>query len=857
MSGNSKTDQREKSKRGGHIITSQKNNMYFKRKGMNVMMFNTSELILDAVILSIVASTPEGISGFKIVQNVRSKIDVPENTFYPLLKQMQADGYLEVYHKDIGGRSRRFYKITDAGREHLTYCQQTWNSYLQGASSLLMTGAAQPAAEPASAMESAPQAVPASGSQPVPVMQAAPQVTPVSEPQPVPVMQAAPQAVPASGSQPVPVMQAAPQVTPVSEPQPVPVMNVTPQINPATVAQADATAAAAAGEDTFHIGGASNAMMDFDFSIGDDDSVTSDDMGFSSDGDLFEFDNIPASSFISYDEAPVVAPQPAMDAAPVVPEPVSEPAPQPVMDAEPVYQEPADEPATETIDMNAEPVYQEPADEPATETIDMNAPVESESGADSDEDDEADFLAEMAMGDSEESEDDDLPELESSMSDIATINALESMLTQLRSFETVMEAHPEPEVAEAATQEAAANASLNINDINAVAAMLNPAEAENTQSEASPESESIESSSTPVRYAETRNKETDDSVNSLVDLLKDDDQPKKRGFFGRNKKKNIPKELIADTPKPTPVPKSTSQSRPVMSESSPVPTSSSRMQEVRNPDSDDSVNSLVDLLKEDDSSSKKKGRKSRSSAADEFRATAADISAMSSSVPVPVPKQTSSSNPLRGFSSSTPLRAFSSSNPVRAFSSSRPVAPVPKAETSKSKPISRSSYREVPDDAVGGLADLLMEGKQKKSATPKIFSQKSYSKVSSSQPLASESSETPVPEAAIPEPSVSEPQVYKPAAAKTFEEKAAAPNAKPVETTATITKPLEAKAISTKPAEAKPVEAKSVETKAVVTPKTEPEKEAAPAQPEEAPMDDFKRRLLQAHLISNDEDSSK
>ena len=933
MSGNSKTDQREKSKRGGHIITSQKNNMYFKRKGMNVMMFNTSELILDAVILSIVASTPEGISGFKIVQNVRSKIDVPENTFYPLLKQMQADGYLEVYHKDIGGRSRRFYKITDAGREHLTYCQQTWNSYLQGASSLLMTGAAQPAAEPASAMESAPQAVPASGSQPVPVMQAAPQVTPVSEPQPVPVMQAAPQVVPASGSQPVPVMQAAPQavpvsgsqpapvmqaapqVTPVSEPQPVPVMNVTPQINPATVAQADATAAAAAGEDTFHIGGASNAMMDFDFSIGDDDSVTSDDMGFSSDGDLFEFDNIPASSFISYDEAPVVAPQPAMDAAPVVPEPVSEPAYQPVMDAapvvpepvsepapqpvmnaepvyqepvsepapqpvmdaepvyqepadepatetidmnaEPVYQEPADEPATETIDMNAEPVYQEPADEPATETIDMNAPVESESGADSDEDDEADFLAEMAMGDSEESEDDDLPELESSMSDIATINALESMLTQLRSFETVMEAHPEPEVAEAATQEAAANASLNINDINAVAAMLNPAEAENTQSEASPESESIESSSTPVRYAETRNKETDDSVNSLVDLLKDDDQPKKRGFFGRNKKKNIPKELIADTPKPTPVPKSTSQSRPVMSESSPVPTSSSRMQEVRNPDSDDSVNSLVDLLKEDDSSSKKKGRKSRSSAADEFRATAADISAMSSSVPVPVPKQTSSSNPLRGFSSSTPLRAFSSSNPVRAFSSSRPVAPVPKAETSKSKPISRSSYREVPDDAVGGLADLLMEGKQKKSATPKIFSQKSYSKVSSSQPLASESSETPVPEAAIPEPSVSEPQVYKPAAAKTFEEKAAAPNAKPVETTATITKPLEAKAISTKPAEAKPVEAKSVETKAVVTPKTEPEKEAAPAQPEEAPMDDFKRRLLQAHLISNDEDSSK
>ena len=918
---------------------------------MNVMMFNTSELILDAVILSIVASTPEGISGFKIVQNVRSKIDVPENTFYPLLKQMQADGYLEVYHKDIGGRSRRFYKITDAGREHLTYCQQTWNNYLQGASSLLMNGAAQPAAAPTPApqpqtastsqpqpvpvMNVDPQVTPVSGSQPVPVMNVTPQVTPVSgsqpipvmepvsqvapvpEPQPIPVMESVSQATPVSGSQPVPVMESVPQAAPVQEPQPVPVMNATPQINPATMQQQQN---ATDTEDSFHIGGASDAMLDFDFSIGDDDAVNSDDMGFSSDGDLFEFDSIPASSFISYDDAPAetalepapapvyqepVAPAmeaapvyqepvsepapavmdavpiaepvaPAMEAAPVYQEPISEPAPvvmettpnaesvAPVVEEAPVYQEPADEPATETINMNAQqpvyqepadelatetidmnaeqPVYQEPADELATETIDMNAPIEeiAADGVSEEpvEDDEADFLAEMAMGDSEENEEEDLPELESSVSDIATINALESMLTQLRSFESVMEAHPEPKVA---TEDASSN--LNINDINAVAAMLNPSEADSAEDNTATQ----ESTSTPVRYAEVRNKETDDSVNSLVDLLKDDDQPKKRGFFGRNKKKNVSKEFIADTPRssstPIPVP---SQVR-AKSESSPVPTSSSRMQEVRNPDSDDSVNSLVDLLKEDDSSSKKKGRKSRS-AADEFRATAADISAMSSSVPLP--KQTSSSNPLRSLSSSTPLRAFSSSNPVRAFSSSRPVEPVPKAENSQSKPVSRSSYREVPDaDAVGGLADLLMEGKQNKSATPKIFKQRM---VSSSQPLAGVSSETPVSET-----SSSEPQVHKPSAAKTFEEKAAAPNAKPVETTATITKPLEAKAISTKPTEAKPIEPKSVETKAVATPKPEAAEPAAAVEPEEAPMDDFKRRLLQAHLITNENDNNK
>ena len=867
---------------------------------MKVRMFNTSELILDAVILSIVASTPEGISGFKIVQNVRSKIDVPENTFYPLLKQMQADGYLEVYHKDIGGRSRRFYKITDTGRERLTYCQQTWNSYLQGASSLLMSGAAE------TAPASQPQAVPVSGSQAAPVMEAAPQAVPASGSQPIPVMNAAPQAVPASGSQPLPVMNAAPQAAPVPEPQPVPAMNATPQINPAMMQQAAANIPANT-EDTFHIGGATNAMMDFDFSIGDDEAGTSDDMGFSSDGDLFEFENIPATSFISYDDGATGQPAPEpvaqtqtepvyqepvtettpepvaqVQPEPVYQEPVTETTPEPVaqvqpepvyqepadepatetidMNAEPIYQEPADEPATETIDMNAEPVYQEPADEPATETIDMNAPEDQPVSATDEvsadtavEDDEADFLAEMAMGDSEE-ENDDLPELESSVSDIATINALESMLTQLRSFESVMEAHPEPAETTAA-QNTAAN--LDMNDINAVAAMLNPEEAAETSDTTSSTPQGT--SSTSVRYAEVRNKETDDSVNSLVDLLKDDDQPKKRGFFGRgNKKKNIPKELISDTPRSSSVPiPGPSKSRPVMSESSPVPTSASqRAQEVRNADSDDSVNSLVDLLKEDSSSSRRKGRKSSRSGADEFRATAADISAMSSSVPIP--KQTSSSNPLRSFSSSTPLRAFSSSNPLRAFSSSTPVTPAPKPEVSQSKPVSRSSYREAPSaDDVGGLADLLMEGKESKSATPKIFKQKnSYAKYSSSQPLGNVSSETPVPESDIPDPSVSEPRPYKPSAGKSFDEKAASPNARPVETTATITKPLEAKAISTKPAEAKPVEAKSVETKAVVTPKPEPA-EAAPAKPEETPMDDFKRRLLQAHLINDDNGEDK
>jgi hypothetical protein len=317
-----------------------------------------------------------------------------------------------------------------------------------------------------------------------------------------------------------------------------------------------------------------------------------------------------------------------------------------------------------------------------------------------------------------------------------------------------------------------------------------------------------------VRYTEIRNRDTDDSVNSLVDLLKDDDQPKKRGFFGRSKKKNIPKEILPD-------------SRTVSSRAVPEPTASrpapapapSQYREIRRPESNDSVDSLVDLLKNDGSSKRSKGwGKSTPSGADEFR--------MSSSTPTPV-------------------------------RTAQPAAPKPSTAVPTSASTAKTAYRTVPGDmtgdAVGGLVDLLKsETGSASSATPKIFKSKTYTKVSTTQPNATVDV-TPVQDSNIPKPSVSEPKVYKPTASKSFEEKAASPNARPVETTATITKPLEAKAISTKPSETKSVEAKNVEAKAVVTPK--PETAPAPEAKQEEPMDDFKRRLMMAHLIPDGEES--
>ena len=93
------------------------------------MVFNTGAALLDAIELAEVSTEEEGTYGYKITQDVRSALDVSESTLYPVLRRLQKEAYLEVYDREFGGRNRRYYKVTGAGREKLLeYCSQ-WDEY--------------------------------------------------------------------------------------------------------------------------------------------------------------------------------------------------------------------------------------------------------------------------------------------------------------------------------------------------------------------------------------------------------------------------------------------------------------------------------------------------------------------------------------------------------------------------------------------------------------------------------------------------------------------------------------------------------------------------------------------------------
>ncbi len=93
------------------------------------MVFNTGAALLDAIVLAVVSKEEEGTYGYKITQDVRHAIEVSESTLYPVLRRLQKDQYLAVYDMECGGRNRRYYKITDSGREKLDGYRKEWEDY--------------------------------------------------------------------------------------------------------------------------------------------------------------------------------------------------------------------------------------------------------------------------------------------------------------------------------------------------------------------------------------------------------------------------------------------------------------------------------------------------------------------------------------------------------------------------------------------------------------------------------------------------------------------------------------------------------------------------------------------------------
>ncbi|MEG0894989.1 MAG: PadR family transcriptional regulator [Oscillospiraceae bacterium] len=102
------------------------------------MIFPISSTLLDACVLGIV--NKEATYGYNLTLEIQETVNVSESTIYPVLRRLLKEGYVISYDKSFDGRNRRYYEITDCGKDKLYFYKNEWKIYKENINKLISGG---------------------------------------------------------------------------------------------------------------------------------------------------------------------------------------------------------------------------------------------------------------------------------------------------------------------------------------------------------------------------------------------------------------------------------------------------------------------------------------------------------------------------------------------------------------------------------------------------------------------------------------------------------------------------------------------------------------------------------------------
>lgn len=96
---------------------------------------------LDLLLLAVVSAGAD--HGYHIARRLAEAssgaLELPEGTLYPALHRLESKKLLSSSWATVGGRRRRVYDLTPAGRDALAHERLEWGSFAQAVDSVLDT----------------------------------------------------------------------------------------------------------------------------------------------------------------------------------------------------------------------------------------------------------------------------------------------------------------------------------------------------------------------------------------------------------------------------------------------------------------------------------------------------------------------------------------------------------------------------------------------------------------------------------------------------------------------------------------------------------------------------------------------
>lgn len=73
--------------------------------------------LLDVCVLAAIKNNDS--YGYQIIKDMSPYVEISESTLYPILRRLEAASYLTVYSVEHNGRLRKYYSITNLGRQRI------------------------------------------------------------------------------------------------------------------------------------------------------------------------------------------------------------------------------------------------------------------------------------------------------------------------------------------------------------------------------------------------------------------------------------------------------------------------------------------------------------------------------------------------------------------------------------------------------------------------------------------------------------------------------------------------------------------------------------------------------------------
>ena len=81
--------------------------------------------LLDVCVLAAIQS--EDSYGYQIIKDIRPYVDISESTLYPILRRLEEGRLLTVRSVEHNGRLRKYYHITEAGKDRIEDFKRDWH----------------------------------------------------------------------------------------------------------------------------------------------------------------------------------------------------------------------------------------------------------------------------------------------------------------------------------------------------------------------------------------------------------------------------------------------------------------------------------------------------------------------------------------------------------------------------------------------------------------------------------------------------------------------------------------------------------------------------------------------------------